>query len=89
MSEKRSLDMHASITEALGSELSLSDLEAVRLILRGNSIIDWNRANFRSLDEADRFLRLHLFNVSNVLPPPGGGLFIFFIFMLYFFGFLV
>ena len=65
MTQKSSLGVHASIIEALGTDLSLSDLEAVRLILRGNSIIDWNRANFRSLEEADRFFRLHLFNSSN------------------------
>jgi uncharacterized protein (TIGR04552 family) len=40
----------------LMNDIGLSDLEAVRLILSGNSVIDWNRANFRTLSEVDRFL---------------------------------
>ena len=42
----------------------MSDLETVRLILQGNSIIDWNRANFRTIEEAERFLGLHHFSFS-------------------------
>lgn len=37
-------------------ELSLADLEAIRLLLRGGSVIDWYRLNFASRDEIDRFL---------------------------------
>jgi len=42
-------------------ELALTpdQLETVRLIVHGNSVIDWNRSSFRSLAEVDRFLRLH------------------------------
>ena len=65
MTEKKQLDVDASILRALSGSLSLSDLEKVRLILRGNSIIDWNRANFRTLEEAERFLHLHHFSFSN------------------------
>lgn len=32
-------------------EFSLSDLEAVRLVLRGDSVIDWHRLNLKSDDE--------------------------------------
>lgn len=39
------------------SRLSLAELEAVRLLLRGGSVIDWHRLNFRSRDEIERFLR--------------------------------
>ncbi len=53
------VSLHASLMEALGGEIGLSDLEAVRLLLRGSSVIDWNRANFRSLEEVDRFFALH------------------------------
>jgi len=63
--EKNRLDIEASIQRALMNRISLSDLEAVRLILDGNSIIDWNRANFRSNEEAESFLKLHHFNLSN------------------------
>ncbi len=37
-------------------EFTLSDLESVRLILRGDSIIDWHRLNFEHEDEATGFL---------------------------------
>lgn len=65
MTEKKQLDVNASILNALSGALSLSDLETVRLILHGNSIIDWNRANFRTLEEAQRFIELHHFSFSN------------------------
>ncbi len=41
-----------------GFDLNLADLEAVRLLLRGNSVIDWNRAVFPDLPSVDAFLRL-------------------------------
>ncbi len=41
---------------ALG-RLSLAELEAVRLLLRGGSVIDWHRLNFRSREEIERFVR--------------------------------
>ena len=63
--ETAPLDINASLLSAFRDQpLNLSDLEAVRLILRGDSIIDWNRANFRSMAEVDRYLRLHRINVS-------------------------
>ncbi|MCC6874491.1 MAG: TIGR04552 family protein [Sandaracinaceae bacterium] len=44
-------------------ELSLSDLEAIRLVLRGGSVIDWHRLNFQDEREAIEFL------VSQELDP--------------------
>jgi uncharacterized protein (TIGR04552 family) len=46
------------------AELSLSDLEAVRLLLGGGSVIDWHRLAFRDLDDVDRFLRVNEFMPS-------------------------
>jgi len=37
------------------------ELEEIRLILRGGSVVDWRRLNFRSYEEVDDFLRLCLF----------------------------
>lgn len=37
-------------------EMSLVDLESLRLILRGDSIVDWHRLNLSSHDEARSFL---------------------------------
>lgn len=60
------LDIDASIRHAFGEHpIDLSDLEAVRLLLSGSSVIDWNRANFRTLDEVDRYLRLHRLNMDD------------------------
>lgn len=39
-------------------EMGLKELERIRLILRGGSVIDWRRLHFQSRDEVDRFLRL-------------------------------
>lgn len=44
--------------------IGLSDLEAVRLLLAGNSVVDWNRANFRTTAEVDRFLALNMLDVN-------------------------
>ena len=40
---------------------TLGDLERVRLLLRGGSVIDWRRLHFQSREEVDRYLRLCLF----------------------------
>jgi uncharacterized protein (TIGR04552 family) len=37
-------------------EFTLADLEAVRLVLRGDSVIDWHRLNFKSDEEIAEFL---------------------------------
>ncbi|MHB8874314.1 MAG: TIGR04552 family protein, partial [Myxococcaceae bacterium] len=39
-------------------EMGLKELERIRLILRGGSVIEWRRLHFRTRDEVDRFLRL-------------------------------
>jgi uncharacterized protein (TIGR04552 family) len=42
-------------------ELSLSDLEQIRLLLRGGSVIDWHRLNFTRADEAADLVRAQEF----------------------------
>ncbi|HET7500011.1 MAG TPA: TIGR04552 family protein [Kofleriaceae bacterium] len=44
------------------SDLTLADLDAVRLLLRGDSVIDWHRLNYADHAEVDRFLRLNEFD---------------------------
>jgi hypothetical protein len=39
-------------------ELELADLETVRLLLRGDSVVDWHKLNFTDHAAVDRFLRL-------------------------------
>lgn len=43
-------------------ELSLGDLEAVRLLLHGGSVVDWHQLNFHDHAEVDRFLRINEFD---------------------------
>jgi uncharacterized protein (TIGR04552 family) len=44
------------------SELTLADSDAVKLLLRGDSVIDWHRLNYADHAEVDRFLRLNEFD---------------------------
>jgi uncharacterized protein (TIGR04552 family) len=43
-------------------ELTLADTDSVRLMLRGDSVIDWHKLNFSDHAEVDRFLRLNEFD---------------------------
>ena len=43
----------------------LGDLEAIRLVLRGGSVIDWHRLNFESREEAADFLRAQEFDPAD------------------------
>ena len=43
-------------------ELTLADTDSVRLMLRGDSVIDWHRLSFADHEEVDRFLRLNEFD---------------------------
>lgn len=40
------------------AEMGLKELERIRLILRGGSVIEWRRLHYSTWDEVDRFLRL-------------------------------
>lgn len=57
------LDTHAPRRNAL--RITLQDVEAVRLVLAGESVVDWQRLAFTSLDEIDLFLATHLLDVSD------------------------
>ena len=43
-------------------ELTLADTDSVRLMLRGDSVIDWHKLNYQDHAEVDRFLRLNEFD---------------------------
>jgi uncharacterized protein (TIGR04552 family) len=45
--------------------MCLGDLEVIRLILRGSSVVDWRRLHFRDGTEVDHFLRLNLFDLDD------------------------
>jgi uncharacterized protein (TIGR04552 family) len=46
-------------------QATLGDVEAMRLLLRGGSVIDWHRLAFTDAAEVDRFLRLNEFDPDN------------------------
>ncbi len=45
--------------------MGIRELEAIRLILRGGSVVDWRRLDYRKREEVDHFLRLNLFDLSD------------------------
>jgi uncharacterized protein (TIGR04552 family) len=47
------------------AEMDAADLERLRLILRGESVIDWRRLHFRTAAEVEHFLRLNLFELGD------------------------
>lgn len=44
--------------------MSLADLEAIRLVLSGNSVVDWFRLDFRNDAEIEEFLRVNGYDIS-------------------------
>ncbi|HET9551968.1 MAG TPA: TIGR04552 family protein [Anaeromyxobacteraceae bacterium] len=44
--------------------MGVAELEALRLLLRGGSVIDWRRLDFRTREEVEAFLRLNLFDLD-------------------------
>ncbi len=47
------------------SQMGLEELEIVRLILRGGSVVDWKRLVFRNREEVDHFLHLSLYDLAD------------------------
>src|SRR5579864_6532963 len=54
-------DVNRDAVESLTplDEFTLADLESMRLILQGDSVIDWRRLDFTSDEDADNFLYAH------------------------------
>jgi uncharacterized protein (TIGR04552 family) len=46
-------------------ELGVAELEALRLLLRGGSVIDWRRLDFTAPEQVTRFLELNLFDLDD------------------------
>ncbi|HUS67949.1 MAG TPA: TIGR04552 family protein [Kofleriaceae bacterium] len=49
----------------LVDDLTIEDLEAVRLMLRGTSVIDWYQLDFRDEADVERFLRVNEFDPAS------------------------
>jgi len=63
-SERSPLAKEAALAaaEARLAQATLGDVEAVRMLLRGGSVVDWHRLDLRDHDEVDRFLRVNEFD---------------------------
>lgn len=46
-------------------EFTLTDLEGIRMLLRGGSVVDWHRLNFASESEAEGLIRAHDIDLSD------------------------
>lgn len=44
--------------------MSIADLEAIRLVLSGNSVVDWFRLDFRDDAQIEEFLRVNGYDIS-------------------------
>jgi len=47
------------------ADLGVPEFEALRLVLRGGSVVDWRRLEFRDAKEVDAFLGLNLFDLED------------------------
>ncbi|MCP4449774.1 MAG: TIGR04552 family protein [Myxococcales bacterium] len=59
---RKIVDSELSALDA--SDLRIEDLEAVRLLLRGGSVIDWHQLDFHDYAAVDRFLKVNEFDPS-------------------------
>ena len=46
-------------------KITIADLEAMRLVLSGRSVIDWFRLNFKTMTEINHFFRVNGFDLNN------------------------
>ena len=62
------LHLDASFRSAFSpDDLDLQELEAVRLILQGNSVIDWNKLDLPDREAVNAFLRVQLFDPEDAV----------------------
>lgn len=60
------LDIDTSfVARFVPSTLELNDLESVRLLLSGTSVIDWHKLDLDSIEKVDQFLRNSLFEPND------------------------
>lgn len=45
--------------------MGVRELETLRLVLRGGSVVDWRRLDFETAEDVDRFLAINLFDLTD------------------------
>jgi len=60
------LELDQSVSKMFdASSLTLADVEVIRLLLTGGSVVDWQRLSFSKLEEVDHFLGLHRLDMAS------------------------
>ena len=65
MAAKPRLEGVAPITLRPLEAMGVRELETLRLVLRGGSVVDWRRLDFQTRAEVDRFLEINLFDLED------------------------
>lgn len=65
--EQDTLTVDASLSSMIRQGMDLQDMEAVKLVLQGESVVDWHRLDLDSIEKVNRFLMLHLLDVRDPL----------------------
>ncbi len=65
MSERGVINIASHMSALPRLALTPEQVDTIKLIVHGNSVIDWNRATFRTLEEVDRFFRLQLLDTDD------------------------
>ena len=65
MSESGVINIAGHMSALPRLALTPEQVDTIKLIVHGNSVIDWNRATFRTLEEVDRFFRLQLLDIDD------------------------
>ena len=60
MSDSEVVNIASHMSALPDLALTADQMETIRLIVHGNSVIDWNRSSFRTVEDVNRFLRLHM-----------------------------
>jgi uncharacterized protein (TIGR04552 family) len=59
------LELDTTLSRVLPAAPDLGDIEAMRLLLSGGSVIDWHKAAFADHQSVDRHLRLHRLDLTD------------------------
>lgn len=60
------LELDAVLSRTISQvDLSLADIEAIRLVLGGGSVVDWQRLAFEGMEDVDRYLRLNRLDLDD------------------------
>lgn len=65
MAGKPRLEAVAPIVLRPLAAMGAKELETLRLVLRGGSVVDWRRLDFETREEVDRFLGINLFDADD------------------------